>query len=454
MKSTNRVVRDGLVFLEHTFTVPLDHRAASTGSVPTTGDAGDPVEPVDPGDSGHAPGTIEVFAREVVEESAENSDRPYLLWLQGGPGNAADRPGLPGGWLKRALEEFRVVLLDQRGTGRSSAITHRTLPEGTVEEQSDYLTHFRADSIIKDAEIIRKQLAGGTKWTVLGQSFGGFCALTYLSQAPEGLESVLITGGIPDIDADIRDIYRANYRQTARRNDEFFTTYPLDRERVLAIKNHLLHQAEYLPTGERLTAERFLSLGILLGTKSGFDQLHYLLENAFTQDTNPALTAAFLTDAGAALSFAKRPLYAVLHEAIYADHSGTGWAAHTVRQEFPDFADAAVHSEGEALLTGEMIFPWQFEQDPALRPLRDVAHHLAQRADWPSLYNSEALAANQVPTAAVMYTEDMFVPYAGSTKTAARIGNFSAIPTNKYQHDGIRQDGAELLDQLLAKVRT
>ncbi|MFE4198687.1 alpha/beta fold hydrolase [Paenarthrobacter sp. NPDC056912] len=432
MTGTSRVERDGLVFLEHSFALPLKHGDSSPG----------------------VPGrTIEVFAREVVEAAAEHEDRPYLLWLQGGPGNAADRPGIPGGWLKRALEEFRVVLLDQRGTGRSSAITQHTLPPGSVEEQSDYLTLFRADSIVRDAELIRGRLTGGRKWTVLGQSFGGFCALTYLSLAPGGLEAVMITGGIPDINADIRDVYRANYGRTALRTEEFFATYPADRERVLAIRNHLLGHDEFLPTGEQLTPERFLSLGILLGTKAGFDQLHYLLEGTFTQEGQRGLSAAFLADAGAVLSFAKRPLYAVLHEAIYADQASTGWAAQAVREEFPDFVDAAVSAEGPALLTGEMIFPWQFEQDPALRPLKEVAHHLAQRTDWPGLYDAEVLAANLVPTAAVMYTEDMFVPYQGSVRTAAGIGNFSAISNDKYQHDGIRQDGAELLDQLLKKVR-
>ena len=47
----------------------------------------------------------------------------------------------------------------------------------SAEEQAEYLTHFRADSIVRDAELIRHQL-GIERWTVLGQSFGGFCVVT------------------------------------------------------------------------------------------------------------------------------------------------------------------------------------------------------------------------------------------------------------------------------------
>lgn len=34
---------------------------------------------------------------------------------------------------------------------------------------------------VRDCEAIRKTLLGNEKWTVVGQSYGGFCAVTYLS---------------------------------------------------------------------------------------------------------------------------------------------------------------------------------------------------------------------------------------------------------------------------------
>ncbi len=47
---------------------------------------------------------------------------PLLVFLQGGPGGKGPRPTGPDGWVGTALATHRVVLLDQRGTGRSSAV--------------------------------------------------------------------------------------------------------------------------------------------------------------------------------------------------------------------------------------------------------------------------------------------------------------------------------------------
>lgn len=43
----------------------------------------------------------------------EEQPLPYLLYLQGGPGFEAPRPTEPSGWIRKACEEFRVILMDQ-----------------------------------------------------------------------------------------------------------------------------------------------------------------------------------------------------------------------------------------------------------------------------------------------------------------------------------------------------
>ena len=50
----------------------------------------------------------------------------------------------------------------------------------------------RADSIVRDAEVLRDQVAGGRTWETLGQSYGGFVTMTYLSLAPEGLDACYV----------------------------------------------------------------------------------------------------------------------------------------------------------------------------------------------------------------------------------------------------------------------
>src|SRR5262245_42254607 len=147
---------------------------------------------------------LTVFTREVC--APDGAGRPYLVFLQGGPGFEATRPSSPpSGWMKRALADYRVLLLDQRGTGRSSPVGSQ-IPGDTPAAQAEYLTHFRADAIVRDAELIRHEL-GVERWSVLGQSFGGFASMTYLSIAPEGLAEAFLTGGLSPIGRPVDDVY-------------------------------------------------------------------------------------------------------------------------------------------------------------------------------------------------------------------------------------------------------
>jgi pimeloyl-ACP methyl ester carboxylesterase len=224
----------GLVLTDHEFQIPLDHAYPDSER-------------------------ITVFAREVTDP--DGMDRPFLVFLQGGPGQESPRPirtPTNPGWLDRALRDYRVLLLDQRGTGRSTPVG--ALPEMSPQQQAQYLTHFRADAIVQDAEWIRAEL-GVQRWSVLGQSFGGFCALTYLSRAHHGLREVLFTGGVPPIGRHPDEVYRATYTTMLGRNHHYYRRYPTDRDRVLALHERLASRELRLPDGDLLTSRRFRQIG-------------------------------------------------------------------------------------------------------------------------------------------------------------------------------------------------
>ena len=152
-----------------------------------------------------------------------------------------------------------MLMLDQRGTGRSTPVG--ALPGLTPAEQAEYLTHFRADSIVRDAELIRAEL-GVDRWSILGQSFGGFCAMSYLSLAPEGLREAFITGGLAPVGRHTDEVYRATYQRMLDRNRRYYERYPQDRARVRALSSGSTPSTSRLPTGDRLTARRFRQAGM------------------------------------------------------------------------------------------------------------------------------------------------------------------------------------------------
>ena len=400
--------------------------------------------------------TITVFAREFVSISARRRlavgrDLPRLVYLQGGPGARAIRPPLPG-WCARLLDDYAVVMLDQRGTGRSTPCTARSLGELLSRQGAsgvaEYLTHFRADAIVGDAEALRTALQQDTPWTSLGQSYGGFVTLSYLSAAPAGLLECYVTGGLPDPTADARTVYEHTLTQTAATNAAYFHQWPADRAQLHRIRAHLAAHDERLPNGMRLTPRWLQMLGGKLGGRSGQDQLHALLVDAFVPGVAGAasmLSDVFLNEVGSALSFAAAPLYAVLHESIYAQGAATDWAAVEVLGRHPELA---VDADPMCLL-GEVTQPFFFTDDPALRPLAPVADLLAEWTDWPPLYDADRLAGNQVPEYAAVYADDMFVPRHLSLSAAGTVGSVTAWLTEDYLHDGIR-DGDEVLDRLRA----
>jgi proline iminopeptidase len=414
--------------VEHIFRVPLDH--------------------------GNPDGEyLDVFAREYASAAhpVDVAERlPWLVYLQGGPGGRGNRVTSLSGWMKEAAKDFRILMLDQRGTGLSTPADRVTLPlRGGPTEQAAYLAHFRADSIVLDCEAIRRALGSGP-WTVYGQSFGGFCTLTYLSIAPHGVKEALITGGLAPLEGSADRVYRATYERLAARNAEYFAWYPEDRQRVVDVMEHVRLHDERLPDGSRLTPERFQLAGNYLGGNTRVDSLHYLLEDAFTHGVDgPRLSDGFLQQLYGTVTRAPNPLYAVLHEAIYGQGWATEWAAWRVLDEHPEFKPDAA----EPLLLGEMVCPWLFDQDPALRPLKETAELLAEKSDWGSLYDPARLEENSVPAAAAVYSDDIYVDRDLSLETAHRVRGLRVWETADFHHDGISDDGEGIFARLLAMVR-
>lgn len=400
---------DGLVLVEHEFQVPLDH-ARPDGE------------------------QLSVFAREVADPGGR--DRPFLVYFEGGPGHEAPRPTrhpTSPGWLDRALADHRVLLLDQRGTGRSSPVGR---PPGTPAEQADRLRHLRADAIVRDAEWIRRAL-GVDRWSVLGQSFGGFCVLAYLSAAPEGLREAFVTGGLPPVGRPVDDVYAATYERILERNARYHRRYPADRQRLLDLHRRLADDDVRLPNGDRLTWRRLRQVGDVLGKSDGAERLHAIVEL-------PHDSPAFLHDVERALPFARNPLYAALHESSYADGGATRWSAHRLLPP--------AYAERPELLTGEHVYPWMFTEYGALAHLRDAAELLAEH-EWPRLYDPERLRANEIPVAAAVYLDDTYVEARFSAETAALVRGLRTWRTDEYEHNGLRADGARILDRLMALAR-
>jgi pimeloyl-ACP methyl ester carboxylesterase len=409
----------GLILTDHVFSVPLDHARPSGPK-------------------------IDVFAREAAPAGRKADDLPWLTFFQGGPGFPSPRPTTESGWIKRALQDYRVLLLDQRGTGRSSPVTLESLTRlPSAQAAADYVKHFRADSIVRDAEWIRRELMGeDEQWSVLGQSFGGFCVTHYLSAAPGGLKEAIITGGVPPIGHSVDDIYRATYRRVLGKNERYYERYPDDVERAHALVDWITREEVRLPTGDPLTPRRFQQLGFHFGMSDGFEALHYVLEG------EPGWT--LLRGLENLQSFDTNPLYALVHEACYCENTASNWSAARVLPEFPEFALAP---NRRVTFTGEMIYPWMFEEYRRLAPLREAAEILARFDRWPALYDPEVLRKNRVPCVAAVYYDDMYVERAYSEETAAMIRGAKTWITNEYEHNAIRADGERVLDRLLAMLR-
>ena len=156
---------------------------------------------------------ITVFAREVAEP--DGRDRPFLVFpgRPGLRGAAADAPPVAPGLADRALKEFRVLMLDQRGTGRSTPVGRRPGLAPRSRPAPDALPR-RLDRARRRVDAARRSASSAGACSA--RASAASASMTYLSLAPDGLREAFITGGLPPLGRPVDDVYARDLRAHAR----------------------------------------------------------------------------------------------------------------------------------------------------------------------------------------------------------------------------------------------
>jgi pimeloyl-ACP methyl ester carboxylesterase len=179
-----------------TLTVPLDH-------------------------GGQVPGTLPL--RFVRYRATQGPARGTLVFVAGGPG----QPGIPlaetlrEGPLEGVARSFDLVVVDQRGAGRSGALACSVAPRGVLElqdaatledvvaavgrcgeELGERRRFFSTAETAFDLEDLRRAL-GLERIAVLGSSYGGQVAGEYVRRFPAATQAVVLdaTSPIEGVDA-------------------------------------------------------------------------------------------------------------------------------------------------------------------------------------------------------------------------------------------------------------
>jgi len=157
--------------------------------------------------------SLELFFARVPALTANPAPDPLVL-INGGPGGSAVDLYLQ---MRNAFEPIRrgrdILLLDQRGTGRSLAGLECELPEDfelvTASEDEIRATvdaciaefdhdprHFTTSVAVRDLEALREAL-GIEQWNVYGVSYGTRVAQHYLRRHGDRVRTMILDGIVP-----------------------------------------------------------------------------------------------------------------------------------------------------------------------------------------------------------------------------------------------------------------
>ena len=169
--------------------------------------------------SGRVPGTVKLA---VAVEAPRKGARGYLLALSGGPGQPsvvfADSFRAS---LAPALTHRRLVLLDQRGTGRSGVlrcaplqalgtldVVNTRIVESCAQRLGPARQFYSTTESVRDIDAVR-QAIGAPRLELMGVSYGTYVAVQYARQFPASTDGLILDSvvGPQGIDAYFLDTF-------------------------------------------------------------------------------------------------------------------------------------------------------------------------------------------------------------------------------------------------------
>ncbi|KAI6372398.1 hypothetical protein MCOR25_003721 [Pyricularia grisea] len=435
---------------------------------------------------------------------------PIFVYLCGGPGSGQqpDRHRLLNRYV--VANGYQMLLLDYRGCGRSQPLTVDSVLERTSRSRrrdgspsrsssssSSSSTHeavrafqeVRQGNIVRDFEAVRRflidyipgQRALEERFVLLGQSYGGWIALTYVDRYPGSVKAVLLTGGMPPLGASPERVYARLFDEVGRANELFYARYPEAAEVVRRIAAGILRAQDKRGIKRRRFSKRrrveerrygaddnvpslatFASMGRLLGEPDGARKLHErlaLIDKHMAATGGPPRFEDMDTH-----RFNDRLPYAFDHEIqCYVSTEGqtSNWAARAVRDGNAayDWISSSTEDELDAVAAastdrmhflGEAFMPEHADDYASLRALggRAFAEEVVRAGQTETLFDMDRLRDNEVPVYAVIYRKDMYVDADLAVEAAAKVGSVKCVrlpETSELRHNAIRESADQVI---------
>ena len=381
--------------------------------------------------------TIELFVRELVDPTARRR-RPPAADLPAGRTRRRRTRGRSrrDGWIGEALRDYRVVLLDQRGTGRSTPVDRHAVVARGDGGRATTSRCFRADSIVRDVEHLRTTVYDGRRWATLGAELRRLAHPDLPVVRPRGPAAVLRVRRPrrhpPPTPRGVPPHLRARRGKTA----EFDRRFPRTIDRVARIADRLADGDVRLPDGDRLTVRRFQCLGIDFGMKPGFERMHWLVDEAFVAHRTSCPTRSCRTS----MTLSSQRRQPAVLDAAGIDLRRRRQRARPRGRPRPSATGAREFDDDRRplLFTGEMVFPWMFDEMRLLRGFR-AGGRRARRQDRlvaalrPRPRSPPTRCRSPRPSTSTTCTSTRGCSWRRSSASAPA----AAWVTNEYEHDGI-----------------